>query len=194
MKKKTQHEILIHRYIPDEKTPDKFEVVAIEVIPSSVQYNMQNKTESTECPPVADAGGELILSNKESIDVTWSYTVTWIPSQIPGSERLQQFLKLTRPNAHWFSIVNSLVIVLFLSALVGMIFMRTLFSDIRKYNEDPEDEVETTGWKVQYFYNILMNPLLLYNIISNVIIISNLIIIYNVIILKYNDSYHFHFK
>jgi len=50
---------------------------------------------------------------------------------------------------HWFSIVNSLMIVLFLSGMVAMILLRTLHRDIAQYNDmAAEDTVEETGWKL----------------------------------------------
>jgi transmembrane 9 superfamily protein 2/4 len=51
---------------------------------------------------------------------------------------------------HWFSIINSLMIVLFLSGMVAMIMMRTLHRDISKYNqlETQEEAQEETGWKL----------------------------------------------
>lgn len=49
---------------------------------------------------------------------------------------------------HWFSIINSFITVLFLSAIFGAIIVRTLSNDIAKYNEDDDDEVEPTGWKL----------------------------------------------
>ncbi|KAH7281889.1 hypothetical protein KP509_35G001000 [Ceratopteris richardii] len=51
---------------------------------------------------------------------------------------------------HWFSIVNSLMIVLFLSGMVAMIMMRTLYQDIARYNqlETQEEAQEETGWKL----------------------------------------------
>ena len=36
---------------------------------------------------------------------------------------------------HWFSILNSLMIMLFLLGMVAMILLRTLYRDITKYNE-----------------------------------------------------------
>ncbi|KAL8242709.1 hypothetical protein R6Q59_013011 [Mikania micrantha] len=50
---------------------------------------------------------------------------------------------------HWFSIINSLMIVLFLSGMVAMIMMRTLYRDIANYNQlDAQEEAqEETGWK-----------------------------------------------
>lgn len=38
-------------------------------------------------------------------------------------------------NIQWFSILNSLVIVLFLSGMVAMIMLRTLHKDIARYNQ-----------------------------------------------------------
>jgi transmembrane 9 superfamily protein 2/4 len=51
---------------------------------------------------------------------------------------------------HWFAILNSVVIVLFLSGMVAMILLRTLHRDIAKYNElaTAEEQAEETGWKL----------------------------------------------
>ena len=38
-------------------------------------------------------------------------------------------------NIQWFSILNSLVIVVFLSGMVAMIMLRTLHKDIARYNQ-----------------------------------------------------------
>jgi transmembrane 9 superfamily protein 2/4 len=53
-------------------------------------------------------------------------------------------------NIHWFSIVNSLMIVLFLSGMVAMIMVRTLRRDISQYNEleSAEEAAEESGWKM----------------------------------------------
>ena len=42
---------------------------------------------------------------------------------------------LPNSNIQWFSILNSLVIVLFLSGMVAMILLRTLHKDIARYNQ-----------------------------------------------------------
>ena len=41
---------------------------------------------------------------------------------------------------HWFSIVNSLLIVLFLTVMVAMIMVRNLHRDIVRYNRVLSDE------------------------------------------------------
>ncbi len=42
---------------------------------------------------------------------------------------------MPKSNIQWFSILNSLVIVLFLSGMVAMIMLRTLHRDIARYNQ-----------------------------------------------------------
>jgi len=51
---------------------------------------------------------------------------------------------------HWFSILNSLMIVFFLTGMVAVIMMRTLRKDIANYNalDDAEEIQEETGWKL----------------------------------------------
>ena len=54
---------------------------------------------------------------------------------------------------HWFSVINSAVVMLFLSAMVAMIVLRTLRSDITRYNalesvdlDADDDEVRSIHW------------------------------------------------
>eukprot|EP00916_Digyalum_oweni_P019785 GHVL01033027.1.p1 GENE.GHVL01033027.1~~GHVL01033027.1.p1 ORF type:complete len:371 (+),score=26.56 GHVL01033027.1:731-1843(+) len=51
---------------------------------------------------------------------------------------------------HWFSIINSLMIVFFLSGMVAMILLRTLHRDIERYNEfaSADEAQEERGWKL----------------------------------------------
>lgn len=64
------------------------------------------------------------------------------------------FLMFVFAQIHWFSIINSVMIVLFLSGMVAMIMMRTLRADINKYNqlESGEDAQEETGWKLVSYW------------------------------------------
>jgi len=50
---------------------------------------------------------------------------------------------------HWFSILNSLAIVLLLTGIVAMIMMRTLRRDLNRYNAEEKEELqEESGWKL----------------------------------------------
>ena len=63
------------------------------------------------------------------------------------ASRWDTYLLRADDQIHWFSTVNSLMIVLFLSSLVAMIMLRTLYRDISKYNqlETQEEAQEETG-------------------------------------------------
>jgi len=86
-------------------------------------------------------------------EVVFTYTTVWyLDSATKWSERWDiYFDDANRDNEiHWFSIFNSLLIVLFLSAMVAMILTRSLYRDIAAYNDDTsKDELaEETGWKL----------------------------------------------
>jgi len=51
----------------------------------------------------------------------------------------------------FFSITNSLVIVLFLSGMIGMILLRTLHRDISRYNQLIDSGVSLS------FYNLILS-------------------------------------
>ncbi|KAG2398883.1 Transmembrane 9 superfamily member 9 [Vigna angularis] len=71
-------------------------------------------------------------------------------SNLKWASRWDSYLLMADDQIHWFSIVNSLMIVLFLSGMVAMIMLRTLYRDISKYNqlETQEEAQEESGWKL----------------------------------------------
>ena len=54
---------------------------------------------------------------------------------IKWASRWDQYLKSSQSNVHWFSIVNSVIIVIFLAGMIGVILVRTLHRDITRYNQ-----------------------------------------------------------
>ena len=87
----------------------------------------------------------------DTLDVVWSYSVLFSASDIQWASRWDPYLKMQDPQIHWFSILNSFMIVIFLSGMVAMILMRALHKDLRRYNESQEDleqNQEETGWKL----------------------------------------------
>ena len=62
----------------------------------------------------------------------FSYDVVFKMSNIRWASRWDTYLLMMDDQIHWFSIVNSLMIVLFLSGMVAMIMLRTLHRDISK--------------------------------------------------------------
>uniref|UniRef100_G3PYS1 Transmembrane 9 superfamily member n=1 Tax=Gasterosteus aculeatus aculeatus TaxID=481459 RepID=G3PYS1_GASAC len=93
------------------------------------------------------------------VSVVYTYSVTFQENNsIKWASRWDYILvSMPHTNIQWFSIMNSLVIVLFLSGMVAMIMLRTLHKDIARYNQVdqvkslqnslPEDAQEESGWK-----------------------------------------------
>jgi transmembrane 9 superfamily protein 2/4 len=86
--------------------------------------------------------------------VVYTYDVIWERSDVPWSQRWDIFLMSgDDDDIHWFSIINSLMIVLFLTGMIAMILVRNLYRDIARYNSEEaaqasEEAAEETGWKL----------------------------------------------
>lgn len=86
----------------------------------------------------------------------FTYDVMWRESNIMWASRWDVYLSNNNAasnRVHWFSIINSILIVLFLAFMIAMILVRTLNRDIAKYNRIPTDEEkaeerEESGWKL----------------------------------------------
>ncbi|KAG6414604.1 hypothetical protein SASPL_121977 [Salvia splendens] len=132
-------------------------IVGFEVTPFSVKHEYEGKwTENTRlvtCDPHAQRIVTSSSSPQEVEDkqeVIFTYDVTFQESDVKWAMRWDTYLLMADDQIHWFSIVNSLMIVLFLSGMVAMIMLRTLYRDISRYNEleTHEEAQEETGWKL----------------------------------------------
>ncbi|XP_023684779.1 transmembrane 9 superfamily member 2 [Paramormyrops kingsleyae] len=100
------------------------------------------------------SGQPMDLSNKYTgeLKIPYTYSVQFIENKdIRWASRWDYILEsMPHTNIQWFSIMNSLVIVLFLSGMVAMIMLRTLHKDIARYNQmdSVEDAQEEFGWKL----------------------------------------------
>lgn len=81
--------------------------------------------------------------------VAFSYEVIFRNSTKRVATRWDSYKALGGENIHWLSILNSFVINIFLTTLIGCILKKTVGSDIRMYNElrTSEDIQEDSGWK-----------------------------------------------
>lgn len=94
-----------------------------------------------------------------SPEIIFTYDVVWEPSSIAWASRWDLYLYMGDDQVHWFSILNSLVIVLLLSGIVAMIMVRTLRRDLAEYNsaEEKEELLEESGWKLVHA-DVLRTP------------------------------------
>ena len=59
-------------------------------------------------------------------------------ADVKWASRWDAYLQSSQSDVQWFSIVNSVIIVLFLSGMIGVILTRTLHRDIDRYNQVSE--------------------------------------------------------
>ncbi|XP_031279550.1 transmembrane 9 superfamily member 8 [Pistacia vera] len=144
------------KYHKDLQT-DSARIVGFEVKPFSVKHEYEgkwsDKVRLTTCDP--HAKHTVVNSNSpqevaENKEIIFTYDVEFQESDVKWASRWDAYLLMSDDQIHWFSIVNSLMIVLFLSGMVAMIMLRTLYRDISKYNEleTQEEAQEETGWKL----------------------------------------------
>uniref|UniRef100_A0A6Q2ZAH5 Transmembrane 9 superfamily member n=1 Tax=Esox lucius TaxID=8010 RepID=A0A6Q2ZAH5_ESOLU len=101
-----------------------------------------------ECVPAQETTDRFRLAQRPT-PFELPLTVGTQNNNIKWASRWDYILvSMPHTNIQWFSIMNSLVIVLFLSGMVAMIMLRTLHKDIARYNQvDQEDAQEESGWK-----------------------------------------------
>lgn len=121
-------------------------LVAAKLVPKSVKHP------SKEPLTCADSPMEIIDGTTGKFDVTYSYSIKFEKdNSIKWVSRWDYILEsMPQTNIQWFSITNSLVIVLFLSGMVAMIMLRTLHRDIARYNQidSSDDAQDEFGWKL----------------------------------------------
>ncbi|XP_015601918.1 transmembrane 9 superfamily member 2 isoform X2 [Cephus cinctus] len=125
-------------------------IISVKVKPRSIKHNPQAISPNCNGAEPLDLPSGTSFSN--TISITYTYSVTYVMNNtIKWSSRWDYILEsMPHTNIQWFSILNSLVIVLFLSGMVAMIMLRALHKDIARYNqiESGEDAQEEFGWKL----------------------------------------------
>ncbi|XP_037531681.1 transmembrane 9 superfamily member 2 isoform X2 [Nematolebias whitei] len=119
-------------------------LVAATLEPRSIKHNDEKN------PTCGGGPMEVPAEFSDDVKITYTYAVTFEENNtIKWASRWDYILvSMPHTNIQWFSIMNSLVIVLFLSGMVAMIMLRTLHKDIARYNQvDQEDAQEESGWK-----------------------------------------------
>lgn len=159
---------------------NNYRVVGVLVDPYSFRDSRILGEQKGEC---GNGQSPMILSEGEDTPVVFTYSVYWRESPTPFATRWDKYLHVYDPKIHWFSLVNSAVIVIFLVGMVSTVLIRTLRKDIARYNRldqftlddfgdggDAEDGIaDDSGWKLVHgdVFRPPKNPLLLSVLIGN---------------------------
>ncbi|KAI8868920.1 hypothetical protein GQ42DRAFT_34731 [Ramicandelaber brevisporus] len=145
------YDIYVEFHMPDDKN---YRVVGVGVRPSSRAsvFDKDDKNQRSGICNTADSAPPMILSEERDNKVVYSYSVHWQWSDKSWGTRWDTYLSSSDSRIHWFSLINSIAIVLFLSGMVGVILLRSLHRDISRYNSlefDIQDDLqEDFGWKL----------------------------------------------
>jgi len=95
------------------------------------------------------------IKDGDSFDVIYSYEVNWVesPSNAKWEDRWDIYMVGSPDDqVHYFAVMNSLMIVMFMTGVVASIMLRTLRKDIANFNElQGLDEAEDEGgWKLMH--------------------------------------------
>ena len=94
----------------------------------------------------------ITLSMDSSEALHFSYSVTWVQTETPFAERFSTYLdpNFLDSSVHWFSVMNSFVMVFLLCALVLVVLYGSVAKDYDRYNAleiEANEFAETKGWK-----------------------------------------------
>ncbi|KAK9076760.1 hypothetical protein SSX86_005094 [Deinandra increscens subsp. villosa] len=162
---------------PGSEAPG-YMVVGFEVTPCSIKHNPESlknlKTYEKYPSKIACEDNMVNMAIKENEPIAFTYEVAFVESDIKWPSRWDAYLKMEGAKVHWFSILNSLMVITFLAGIVLVIFLRTVRRDLTHYEElDKESQAqmneELSGWKlvVADVFRAPSNPGLLCLMVGN---------------------------
>jgi len=125
-------------------------LLSVKVEPKSIEHEEKDGQDACTTNKAKGVLGKKFTGTSK---ITYTYSVKFIArNELKWASRWDYILEsMPHTRIHWFSIMNSLVIVLFLSGMIGMILLRTLHRDISRYNQlidSGEEAQEEFGWKL----------------------------------------------
>uniref|UniRef100_A0A671M6E0 Transmembrane 9 superfamily member n=1 Tax=Sinocyclocheilus anshuiensis TaxID=1608454 RepID=A0A671M6E0_9TELE len=127
-------DITIHYHSGDETNGMHARLVAATLEPRSIKHS------NDENPTCEETPMDIPADFKSNLKLVVNIIIPYLHTYINGPSSF-----------YFFSIMNSLVIVLFLSGMVAMIMLRTLHKDIARYNQmdqiTEEINESESGWK-----------------------------------------------
>jgi transmembrane 9 superfamily member 2/4 len=148
-----------------EKGLSKAKIIGFHVVPFSVHHEWGDQTFVKgitllqTCDPTQPMSQLEEAKYQEVVkgqDIVFTYDVVFEPTTKEWISRWDRYVLQTnsQDTVHWYSITNSIMIVLFLTVMIAIILIRTLKKDIAKYNTkkqqltDFEDDKDESGWKM----------------------------------------------
>ncbi|EPQ66811.1 Bgt-2685 [Blumeria graminis f. sp. tritici] len=117
-----------------ETSPGLYRVVGVIVQPDSRKSQNNNGGADQPSGQCGLGSPKLVLNENDQTEVSFTYSVYWLPSSTAWATRWDKYLHVFDPKIHWFSLINSTIIVVFLVITVLSVLLRALKKDIARYN------------------------------------------------------------
>lgn len=127
----------------------------------SIQSGGIIQNEDGTCKIVGEERAPLPLKPDTLAKFSFTYEVEWVSSDIEWASRWDIYLNTSDGQIHWFSIINSIIIIIFLTgsfpsypylisslAVMAVILLKTLRRDIASYNRE-EDSVSLSHFELK---------------------------------------------
>eukprot|EP00186_Timspurckia_oligopyrenoides_P002723 CAMPEP_0182441766 /NCGR_PEP_ID=MMETSP1172-20130603/771_1 /TAXON_ID=708627 /ORGANISM="Timspurckia oligopyrenoides, Strain CCMP3278" /LENGTH=647 /DNA_ID=CAMNT_0024636293 /DNA_START=117 /DNA_END=2060 /DNA_ORIENTATION=- len=138
-----------------------FRVVGFEAIATSVKHTVgtDNVVKTCTAEGLDTSGGPLTVKSVTGASdgaggkdpIIYTYDISFEESAISWATRWDHLLKVDSSfrKVQWFSIINSCLIVFFLTLLVALVLLRTVWRDFARYNnlDNLEEVRDESGWK-----------------------------------------------
>lgn len=126
-----------------------------------VQFDvLYNSDQVIEIRAFSDPAHVVDITNNDEVTVQFTYSVSWNETFIPFKKRMDKYSRAsllpTPRQIHWFSFINSIVIIVLLMGLLVMMFLRHLKNDLKKFSGGDEEEDKEVGWK--YIHGDVFRP------------------------------------
>ena len=135
--------------VHSDNNEETYRIVGFHVKAYSVKYDHVD----SECDIAKDFSlGTHEMVSIDDEELTYTYSVSWIPEpNVAWATRWDEYFRGTPTDnrIHWFSILNSTIVVITLAIFIGLSIIRSLRKDISRYNVVTAEEVqEESGWKM----------------------------------------------
>lgn len=104
---------------------------------SHVQFDvLYNGNRVIEVNAFGDPNRAVDITKDVDIDVKFTYSVLWNATELQFENRMDRYSRASLTpvyrQVHWFSLINSIVIILLLIGLLALLYMRHLKSDLKR--------------------------------------------------------------
>lgn len=102
-----------------------------------VQFDvLYNGNQIIEIHAFCDPNHSVDITEDVDMDIKFTYSVSWKETSTPFKDRMNRYSRASliafNQKIHWFSFINSIVIILLLTGFLSMLLMRNLKNHIRK--------------------------------------------------------------